>query len=96
MSLKLSLGAIQYYWPKQTVFAWYDHIAKTDVDIIYLGETVCARRHELRLADWLAIADNLAASGKEVLLASQTLLESESDLKRLRKIAKQEIGRAHV
>ena len=90
MSLKLSLGAIQYYWPKQTVFAWYDHIAKTDVDIIYLGETVCARRHELRLADWLAIADNLAASGKEVLLASQTLLESESDLKRLRKIAKQE------
>ena len=89
MSLKLSLGAIQYYWPKQTVFAWYDRIAKTDVDIIYLGETVCARRHELRLADWLAIADNLAASGKEVLLASQTLLESESDLKRLRKIAKQ-------
>ena len=89
MSLKLSLGTIQYYWPKQTVFAWYDHIAKTDVDIIYLGETVCARRHELRLADWLAIADNLAAAGKEVLLASQTLLESESDLKRLRKIAKQ-------
>ena len=90
MSLKLSLGAIQYYWPKQTVFAWYDRIADTDADIIYLGETVCARRHELRLADWLAIADNLAASGKEVLLASQTLLESESDLKRLRKIAKQE------
>ena len=89
MSLKLSLGAIQYYWPKQTVFAWYDRIADTDADIIYLGETVCARRHELRLADWLAIADNLAASGKEVLLASQTLLESESDLKRLRKIAKQ-------
>ena len=90
MSLKLSLGAIQYYWPKQTVFAWYDRIADTDADIIYLGETVCARRHELRLADWLAIADNLAASGKEILLASQTLLESESDLKRLRKIAKQE------
>ena len=90
MSLKLSLGAIQYYWPKQTVFAWYDRIADTDADIIYLGETVCARRHELRLADWLAIADNLAAAGKEVLLASQTLLESESDLKRLRKIAKQE------
>ena len=89
MSLKLSLGAIQYYWPKQTVFAWYDRIADTDADIIYLGETVCARRHELRLADWLAIADNLAASGKEILLASQTLLESESDLKRLRKIAKQ-------
>ena len=89
MSLKLSLGAIQYYWPKQTVFAWYDRIAQTDADIIYLGETVCARRHELRLADWLAIADNLAAAGKEVLLASQTLLESESDLKRLRKIAKQ-------
>ena len=89
MPLKLSLGAIQFYWPKQTVYAYYDQIANTDVDIVYLGETVCSRRHELRLADWIAIADNLAASGKEALLASQTLLESEADLKRLRKIASQ-------
>ena len=87
--MKLSLGAIQFYWPKQTVYAYYEQIANTDVDIVYLGETVCSRRHELRLADWIAIADNLAASGKEALLASQTLLESEADLKRLRKIASQ-------
>lgn len=87
--MKLSLGAIQFYWPKARVFAYYDSIAASAADIVYLGETVCARRHELRLADWLDIGAQLAAAGKEVLLSSQVLIESESDLKRLRKIVAQ-------
>ncbi|MDO4776930.1 MAG: U32 family peptidase [Cardiobacteriaceae bacterium] len=87
--MKLSLGAIQFYWPKDTVFAYYDEMAATAIDIVYLGETVCARRHELRLADWLELGKQLSAVGKEVLLSSQVLLESESDLKRVRRIAEQ-------
>jgi collagenase-like PrtC family protease len=52
---------------------------------VYLGETVCARRHVLRLTDWFALAENLAAAGKDVVLSTQTLIESEPDLKALRK-----------
>jgi len=39
----------------------------------------------LRLPDWLDLAEQLAATGKEVVLSSQTLIESESDLKTLRR-----------
>ncbi len=84
--MKLALGPLQYYWPRQQVFDFYGAIAKTTVDIVYLGETVCARRHELRVQDWADIAKNLAAAGKQAILGTQTLIESESDLKTLRRV----------
>jgi collagenase-like PrtC family protease len=84
--MKLSLGPLQYYWPRQASLDFYDAVASMPVDIVYLGETVCSRRHELRLDDWLDVAARLAQSGKEVVLASLTLIESESDLKALRRL----------
>jgi collagenase-like PrtC family protease len=75
-----------YYWPRQQVFDFYEEIARTPVDIVYLGETVCARRHELRVQDWAEIARKLAAAGKQTVLGTQTLIESESDLKTLRRV----------
>lgn len=84
--LKLALGPILYYWPRDTVFQFYETIATTAVDIVYLGETVCSRRHELRLTDWLTIAEQLAAVGKQVVLSTQALIESGTELGTLRKI----------
>ena len=84
--MKLSLGPLLYYWPQWQVADFYESMAGLPVDTVYLGETVCSRRHELRLPDWIATAEKLLAAGKEVVLSSQTLLESESDLKTLRKI----------
>ncbi|NKE64439.1 U32 family peptidase [Ramlibacter sp. RBP-2] len=85
--MKLSLGPLQYYWPRNTVFRFYEAIGATPVDIVYLGETVCSRRHELRLADWLEIARKLAEAGKEVVLSTQVLLESGSDVATMHKVA---------
>ncbi len=84
--MKLALGPLLYYWPRQQVFDFYEAIASTAVDIVYLGETVCARRHELRVQDWADIAKKLAATGKQAILGTQTLIESESDLKTLRRV----------
>jgi collagenase-like PrtC family protease len=84
--MKLALGPLLYYWQRDKVFAFYDAVSATPVDIIYLGETVCSRRHELRLADWLEIADRLSSAGKEVVLSSQVLLESGSEVATMHKV----------
>ena len=84
--MNLSLGPLLYYWSREDTLAFYAEAANWPVARVYLGESVCSRRHLLRLPDWLAVAEQLAAAGKDVVLSSQTLVESESDLKTLRRI----------
>jgi len=84
--MKLSLGPLLYYWPRDEVLAFYEAVAASPVDIVYLGEAVCSRRHELRLNDWLDMAAALREAGKEVLLSTQVLIESGADVTVLHKI----------
>jgi collagenase-like PrtC family protease len=85
--MKLALGPVLYYWTREALLEFYAGIADSGVDIVYLGEVVCSRRHTMRLEDWLALARDLSASGMQVVLSSQALIESESELKSLRRIA---------
>ncbi|MHB1238749.1 MAG: ubiquinone anaerobic biosynthesis protein UbiV [Gallionella sp.] len=85
--MKLALGPVLYYWQRDDLFDFYERIAAAPVDIVYLGETVCSKRHNFRLEDWLEVAKNLTASGKQAVLSTQALIESESDLKTLRRLA---------
>jgi collagenase-like PrtC family protease len=87
--MKLSLGPILWFWTKQSVFEFYGNAADWPVDTIYLGETVCSRRRELKPDDWFGLARDLKECGKNVVLSTQTLIESEADLRRLRRICDQ-------
>lgn len=87
--MRLSLGPLRYYWPRAAVLDFYASVAQAAVDIVYLGETVCTRRHELRFADWLDIAALLADNGIEVVLSTLPLIESEADLRLTRHIVEQ-------
>ena len=84
--VRLSLGPLLYYWPRDKVLAFYEEAASWPVDSVYLGETVCSKRFEMRLADWQQIAKRLTDAGKQVVLSTCELIESESDLRTLRKI----------
>ncbi len=84
--MKLALGPLQYYWSREKVFSFYKDMAEFPLDIVYLGETVCARRHELREEDWFELADLLSSSGKEVVLSTQVLLESGAHLNAMHRI----------
>ena len=85
--MKIALGPLLYYWQRDAILRFYDAMAATPIDVVYLGETVCSRRHELRLADWLALATRMHDAGKQVVLSTQVLLESGAEVGTMHKIA---------
>lgn len=87
--LALTVGPVLYHWSRQTLMDFYADIAESAADAVVLGDTVCARRRELKLDDWLGLARDLTAQGKQVVLATQTLIESEADLRLVRRLAEQ-------
>ncbi|MBX3622614.1 MAG: U32 family peptidase [Rhizobacter sp.] len=84
--LQLTVGPVQYYWTRSTLTQFYADVADSPADTVVLGETVCSRRHEMKLDDWLALAHDLRSAGKQVMLATQALVESESDLRVIRRL----------
>lgn len=86
VSPRLALGPLAYYWPRAEVHAFYDDVATLPVDVVYLGEVVCGKRHEVSFVDWMAIGRALATTGKEVVLSGLALPESETDLRVLRRL----------
>lgn len=87
--MRVSLAAVPYFWSKQDYQDFYHRVAESPVDIVYLGETVCSKRRSMVLQDWLDIAEMLTSSRKQVVLSTLTLLEADSELKYLTRIASQ-------
>ena len=85
----LSVGPVLTYWPRRTLVDFYARVADSPVRSVTLGEVVCSRRHEMKTDDWLALARDLAAAGKEVILATQALIESEAELRSMHRFADQ-------
>ena len=86
MGLRLSLGPIPYFWSKEDIVSFYRELAESPIDIFYLGEVICSKRRSMSLQDWIDLAREITAHGKEVLLSSLTLLESESELTGVRHV----------
>jgi O2-independent ubiquinone biosynthesis protein UbiV len=89
-AFSISVGPVLYYWPRKTLIEFYAQVAESAATSVALGEVVCSRRHEMKLDDWLALAGDLVAAGKEVVLATQSLIESEAELRTMHRIAEQQ------
>jgi collagenase-like PrtC family protease len=86
--MRISIGPIQYYWERQQVLDFYQQVANSPAEIVYLGEVICSKRRLVRHEDWLAIGNELRESGKEVVLSSLTLLEAASESGALKKLCR--------
>ena len=84
--IKISLAPLAYYWTKETTLDFYRAAMQSQVDIVYLGEVVCSRRHVMKLDDWLALALELRDAGKEVVMSSMTLIDSEADRRNMHRM----------
>ena len=84
--MEFSMGNLQFYWEKESVLDFYQKVADSDVEHVYLGESVCSKRRELRLDAWLDVGRELSKKGKSVVLSSLALLEAKSELATLKKV----------
>ena len=84
--MKYALGPVLYYWPKIETESFYQAAKDSEADIIYMGETVCTKRREMKVPNWLDLAKEIAKSGKQVVLSTLALLEAPSELNDLRQL----------
>ena len=89
-TLALTVGPLQYWWARPAMMAFYAEIAESPAQRVVLGEVVCSRRNEYKFDDWVDLARDLKAAGKEVVLATQALVMSEAELRTMRRIAEQD------
>ena len=88
--MALTVGPVLYHWSRQALTQFYADVADSPADTVVLGEVVCSRRREYKAADWLSLAQELRQAGKEVVLGTQALIESEAELRTLRERCAQE------
>lgn len=83
--MQYALGPVLWYWPTNKLDDFYQQAVRSSADIIYLGEAVCSKRRATPYARWMALAREVAASGKQVVLSTLALLQSPSELKELQR-----------
>ncbi|HGY5236547.1 TPA: U32 family peptidase [Aeromonas salmonicida subsp. pectinolytica] len=84
--MQFSLGPLLFYWPKADTQAFYQAAADSQADIIYLGETVCSKRRELKADDWIALARQVASTDKQAVLSTLALISAPSELKEVKRL----------
>jgi collagenase-like PrtC family protease len=78
--MKISLGPVLFNWPAEKWRDFYFRIAdEADVDVVHLGEVVCAKRQPF-FAPYLAeVAERLAAAGKRVVFSTLALVMNRQE-----------------
>ncbi|WP_298440534.1 U32 family peptidase [uncultured Ferrimonas sp.] len=78
--MKLSLAANCWPLERHQLKAQIDLISALPVERVYLGETVCQQRDRFSPRELLALTEQFAQHGQQVVLSSLNLIASKRDL----------------
>lgn len=91
MSAKITLGPVLFNWPGEVWRDFYFRMAdEAPIDTYYVGEIVCSKRAPFLAEHLPAVIDRLSAAGREVVLASPTLVTTERERQSVRELAASE------
>jgi len=86
--VKLSLGPVLFNWPAERKRDFYFRIAdEAPVDIVYLGEVVCAKRAPFFDPLIPEVAERLTRAGKQVVHSTLALVMDRKEVAAVRALA---------
>ena len=78
--MEITLGPVLFNWPAEQWRDFYFRIAdEADVDVVHLGEVVCAKRAPFFEPHLAEVAERLAAAGKRVVFSTLALVMNRQE-----------------
>ncbi len=78
--MEISLGPVLFNWPAETWRDFHFRMAdEADVDVVHLGEVVCAKRAPFFAPYLPGVAERLVAAGKRVVFSTLALVMNRQD-----------------
>ncbi len=82
--MQISLSQLPFNWSFEATSEFYTQMAKLPINTFYIGNTVCSKREAtISTKQWLNIAEELQAQGKQVIYSTLGLIETTSELNQL-------------
>ncbi len=91
VTMRLAVGPLLYFWDRAQTLRFYAELGEAPVDIVYLGEVVCSKRRAMQREDWQAVSQMLTDAGKQVVLSTLALIEAESEVASVSRIADEHV-----
>ncbi len=78
--MELCVGPVLFNWNKEAFLRFYQSIADSPADTVYIGEVICTKREGLSVRDIEDIADSLSKRGKKVILSTPAIVAGREEL----------------
>jgi collagenase-like PrtC family protease len=85
---RLVMGPVLFHWTPEILRDFYARIAdEADVDVVHVGEVVCAKRMPFFDHDWPDVIERLQRAGKQVVMSTLALVMGDREVALIRDLA---------
>lgn len=85
---RLVMGPVLFHWQPDYLRDFYARIAdEADIDVVHVGEVVCAKRMPFFDREWPGVIERLQRAGKQVVYSSLALVMGDREVGMIRDLA---------